>query len=337
MLKTIMLDLKPGMRLDQAIASGAEDLSRSRVQALIKEGSVRVNGKKILDAASKTKEGMVCVVTIPDAVPSVMIAQNIPLDIVFEDEHLLVINKPAGMTVHPAAGNREGTLVHALLHHCGDTLSGIGGVARPGIVHRLDKDTSGLMVVAKHDTAHQHLAAQLAKRTLKRVYQAVIWGRMNLASGALDGAISRSHQNRKKMAVVKEGKQARTHYEEIEVFWTKPVGKRPGEALASIVECRLETGRTHQIRVHFSHAGHGLVGDALYGAASSQRLRHFPEAAISQGSREALINFGRQALHALEIGFIHPISHEIMHFSAALPNDINSLIQKIKYAHLDNT
>lgn len=325
------------MRLDQAIASEVEDLSRSRVQALIKQGSVSIDGKKALDSSVKTKEGTICVVTIPDAAPSVMVAENITLDIVFEDEHLLVINKPAGMTVHPAVGNREGTLVHALLHHCGDTLSGIGGVARPGIVHRLDKDTSGLMVVAKHDAAHQHLAAQLAKRTLKRVYQAVIWGRMNIASGALEGDISRSHQNRKKMAVVKKGKHARTHYEEIEVFWTKPVGKRPGEALASMVECRLETGRTHQIRVHFSHAGHGLVGDALYGAVSSQRLRHYPEAAVSEGAREALINFGRQALHALEIGFIHPISHETMSFTAPLTDDINSLIKKLKYAHLDNT
>ncbi|MFO1242828.1 MAG: RluA family pseudouridine synthase [Rickettsiales bacterium] len=330
-MKIITVQLnQSGQRLDQAIVAATEDLSRSRVQALIKEGCVTVDGRNVTDASAKVKEGMQCRIEIPDAISSVIVPENIPLDIVFEDAHLLVINKPAGMTVHPAVGNREGTLVHALLHHCGDTLSGIGGVARPGIVHRLDKDTSGLMVVAKHDAAHQHLSAQLAKRTLKRVYQALVWGRMAQLSGTLEGAISRSHANRKKMAVVKDGKPARTHYEEIESFWTESIGKRPSEVLVSVVECRLETGRTHQIRVHFAHAGHGLVGDALYGATTGQRLKHYPETSISKEARHALLEFPRQALHALEIGFIHPILHEHMSFSAPVPQDIKALISNLK-------
>ena len=337
-MRTITLDdLPPGTRLDQAIAAKLDEFSRSRIQALIREGNLKAGGKSITDSSAKTKEGVLYELTIPATKASTLVAENISLDIVFEDEHLLVINKPAGMTVHPSAGHSEGTLVHALLHHCGASLSGIGGVGRPGIVHRLDKDTSGLMVVAKNDAAHHHLSEQLATRTLKRVYNAIVWGRMKTRHGEIEGNISRSTANRKKMAITKTGKSARTHFEELEVFWTESIGKRPSEALVSLVECRLETGRTHQIRVHLSAQGNGLLGDPLYGNTTPHRLKHYGEKAIKPNVYKRLQEFNRQALHALEIGFIHPISGKTMHFASTLPDDIFSLLQLLKTEGKSNT
>lgn len=330
-MQTITLDdLASGARLDQAIASRLPEFSRSRIQALIKEGRLQANGKPISDPAGKTKAGMVYTLTIPDMKALTLTPENIALDIVFEDEHLLVVNKQAGMTVHPSTGHAEGTLVHALLYHCGDSLSGIGGVGRPGIVHRLDKDTSGLMVVAKHDAAHQHLSNQLSKRTLKRAYNAVIWGRMQMPDGMLEGAIGRSSANRKKMAVTKTGKEARTHYQELEVYWTEKSGKRPALPLASLIECHLDTGRTHQIRVHFSAAGRGLVGDPLYGSMAAHRLKQHSEKSVYPSVFKALSEFSRQALHALEIGFIHPTLHTPMYFTSDLPDDLKNLISILK-------
>lgn len=338
MMQTITLDdLAPGVRLDQAIAATLSDFSRSRIQTLIKEGNLQANGKTIEDPSGKTKAGIVYTLTVPDTKALELAAENIALDIVYEDEHLLVINKAAGMAVHPSAGHEQGTLVHALLYHCGDSLSGIGGVGRPGIVHRLDKDTSGLMVVAKNDAAHQHLSKQLSKRTLKRVYNALIWGRMQIPDGMLEGAIGRSPVNRKKMAITKTGKEARTHYQELEVYWTQQSGKRPALPLASLVECHLDTGRTHQIRVHFNAAGRGLVGDPLYGSITAHRLKQHSEKSVHPIVFRALSEFNRQALHALEIGFIHPTLHTPMNFSSDLPEDLQSLISILKTNAPHNT
>jgi len=237
-------------------------------------------------------------IILPPPVPAEPRAQAIALKIVFEDEHMLVIDKPAGLVVHPAPGSPDGTLVNALLAHCSETLSGIGGVARPGIVHRLDKDTSGLMVVAKHDRAHQGLSAQLLDRSLGRTYLAFVWGTPTPRAGKIDAPIGRHPVDRKKMAVVKSGRSAVTHYEVLEIL--------DG---ASLVKCKLETGRTHQIRVHLSHIGHPLVGDPVYG----------------KGRRPPPIPLARQALHATEIRFIHPVTGKPMTFHSDLPPDLSAL------------
>jgi 23S rRNA pseudouridine1911/1915/1917 synthase len=246
---------------------------------------------------------------VPEPKPAHNEAQDIALEIVFEDDHLLVVDKPAGLVVHPAAGNFDGTLVNALLHHCAGRLSGIGGVARPGIVHRIDKDTSGLLVVAKTDVAHEGLAAQFARHNIHRLYAAVVGGLPNPASGSVHAPLARSPANRKKMAVVDEGrgKRAVTHYRLI----------RPLRA-AALVECRLETGRTHQVRVHMASIGHPLVGDPVYGRAKSEH-------------REMLksLNFQRQALHAAELGFVHPVSKGNLSFKSALPSDMQELLRAL--------
>jgi 23S rRNA pseudouridine1911/1915/1917 synthase len=295
-----------GWRLDRALAAAVPTLSRERLKALISGGSVvGPEGAPVRDPALKAVAGAAYQVEIPDPRPAHNEAQDIALAIVFEDDHLLVVDKPAGMVVHPAAGNFDGTLVNALLHHCAGRLSGIGGVARPGIVHRIDKDTSGLLVVAKTDVAHEGLAAQFAKHSVDRRYLAIVAGLPNPLSGSVDAPLARSSANRKKMAVTREGrgKRAVTHY--------RIVTPLKGAAL---VECRLETGRTHQVRVHMASIGHPLLGDQVYG-----RPR--------QGHGELLkrLGFQRQALHAAELGFVHPVSKEKLSFKSALPSDIQEL------------
>jgi len=246
---------------------------------------------------------------VPEPEPAHNEAQDIPLRIVFEDEHLLVVDKPAGLVVHPAAGNRDGTLVNALLHHCGGTLSGIGGVARPGIVHRIDKDTSGLLVVAKTDVAHEGLAKQFAAHSVERRYLAIVSGVPKTAEGTIDAALARSSANRKKIAIVESsrGKRAVTHWRRLSVLRD-----------AALVECRLETGRTHQVRVHLASIGHSLVGDPVYGKAGKTHRKLLED-----------IGFYRQALHAAELGFVHPVNKRRLSFASAMPADMQELFDAL--------
>ncbi len=315
-----------GQRLDKALAMLASEISRARLQQVIKEGGVRLNGVVASDGKRKVVEGDEIALIIPPARPPDPVGQDIPLDVVFEDEHLIVIDKQAGLVVHPAGGHEDGTLVNALIAHCGASLSGIGGVRRPGIVHRLDKDTSGLLVVAKNDRAHQKLAKQFADhgRTgpLQRAYLAIVWGFPRRPHGTIATQIERSNKNREKMMVVGEdhGREAITHYTVIERFPPLLRGGEETEALASLVECRLETGRTHQIRVHMSHLGHPLLGDQLYGSGFATKASRLPEAA-----REALTALGRQALHAAVLGFEHPVTGEEMLFESEPPVEFANL------------
>lgn len=293
----------------------ADSFSRSRLQALIADGYVISDGATITDASRKVKPGENYYVVAPPLLPAVPQAQPAALDIIYEDAHLLVLNKAAGMTVHPGAGNPDGTLVNALLAHCGDSLSGIGGVARPGIVHRIDKETSGLLVVAKHDAAHRHLSAQLAARTLKRNYLALAWAVPHPWTGIIDAPIGRSPKHRKKMAIVKGGRPARTYYRVKEAF---------GDA-AALLAFSLETGRTHQIRVHALHLGHPLVGDPVYGGAFGSKLARL-EKQLEPDDFIFLRQFKRQALHAETLRFIHPMTEQELAFDAPLPADMQALI-----------
>lgn len=317
----ITVEQEAGQRLDKFLAGKLPGFSRSRVQGLLEQALVTCNGETVTSASCKIKTGNKYQVIIPEAAPSHIEPQAMELDIVYEDAHLLVINKPAGLTVHPAPGNRDRTLVNALLAHCGDSLSGIGGVARPGIVHRIDKDTSGLLVVAKNDAAHNFLSAQLAGHTLGRTYTAIVWGVPRPAQGTITGNIGRSPINRQKMAVVKNGgKAAITHYTTLQTLSSK---------LAAFVECRLETGRTHQIRVHFLHIGCPLVGDPTYGQATSRRLGQNIYKHIPENTRSALQDFKRQALHASELRLIHPQTKKEMSFSCPLPADMLELLEQL--------
>jgi len=297
-------------RLDKAIAD-ATDLSRARVQALIAQGQVELDGGPAASPSAKAKAGAAFRVTVPAAIEAEAKPQDIPLTVAYEDDHLIVVDKPAGMVVHPAAGNPDGTLVNALLHHCGGSLSGIGGVARPGIVHRIDKDTSGLLVVAKSDAAHEGLAAQFADHSVHRRYLAVCGGYPAPASGTIDERLGRSDANRKKMAVLAKdssrGKHAVTHYKAL---------KRLDSA--ALIECRLETGRTHQVRVHCASIGHALLGDQLYGKTPKRLKPLLTE-----------LKFARQALHAAELGFLHPILDQEVRFHADLPADMQELIDEL--------
>lgn len=297
-------------RLDKVLAE-ASGLSRGRIQALIAAGRVQIAGALATSASAKTGSGASYIIDIPPAAPAEAQPQDIPLDIVFEDAHLIVVNKPAGLVVHPAAGNRDGTLVNALLHHCAGELSGIGGVARPGIVHRIDKDTSGLLVVAKTDSAHEGLAAQFADHSIDRAYIAFAAGKPHPPSGTISGRVGRSDRNRKKMAVLADGatrgKHAVTHY--------KTIATHPH---CSEIECRLETGRTHQVRVHCASIGHALLGDPLYGRAPAP-LRPILNR----------LGFQRQALHATELGFAHPATGERVIFRTDMPGDMRELIDEI--------
>jgi len=299
-----------GWRLDRALAAAVPTLSRERLKALISSGAVAgPQGDAVRDPAAKAVPGGVYAVEVPEPKPAHNEPQDIPLDILFEDDHLLVVDKPAGLVVHPAAGNFDGTLVNALLHHCAGRLSGIGGVARPGIVHRIDKDTSGLLVVAKTDRAHEGLAAQFAKHSIHRLYHAVVAGLPKPPSGTVDAPLARSSVNRKKMAIVEEGrgKRAVTHFRLVEPLRG-----------ASLVECRLETGRTHQVRVHMASIGHPLLGDPVYGRARSDHKDVLKR-----------LNFSRQALHAAELGFVHPVLNENLSFKSALPSDIQELLRAL--------
>lgn len=298
-----------GQRLDKALAD-ASGLSRERIKALLGEGRIAVDGKPVSQASIKPAAGAAFRIVVPEAVPAEAQAQDIPLDVVYEDDDLIVVDKPAGLVVHPAAGNLDGTLVNALLHHCRGQLSGIGGVARPGIVHRIDKDTSGLLVVAKTDAAHEGLARQFADHSLERAYLAVVGGHPVPPAGTVRGAIARSSHDRKKMALVEDGrgKHAVTHYRTVE--------RLNG---ASLVECRLETGRTHQVRVHMSSIGHPLVGDPVYGR-TPPRLRPV----LSE------LHFRRQALHAAVLGFVHPVSGVSLRFESRLPADMERLLVELR-------
>jgi len=315
-----------GARLDKALAMLADDISRARLQQVIKDGGVALNGAVFTDGSRKVVEGDQLTLVMPAARPADPVGQDIPLTVVYEDDHLIVIDKPAGLVVHPAGGHEDGTLVNALIAHCGASLSGIGGVRRPGIVHRLDKDTSGLLVVAKTDKAHQGLAKQFADhgRTgpLQRAYLAIVWGFPRRPHGTIEANIERSNKNREKMAVVGEerGREAITHFSVMERYPALLKGREETEPLASLVECRLETGRTHQIRVHMSHLGHPLLGDGLYGSGFATKAARLPEEA-----REALAALGRQALHAAVLGFEHPATGEELLFESEPPGDFANL------------
>jgi 23S rRNA pseudouridine1911/1915/1917 synthase len=296
-------------RIDKALAE-ASGLSRERVKALIGEGRVLLEGAPATSASQRISAGSCFVIHLAPPANPQAIPQDIPIVVVYEDEHLIVVDKPAGMVVHPAAGNREGTLVNALLHHCEGQLSGIGGVARPGIVHRIDKDTSGLLVVAKTDAAHEGLARQFADHSLERAYLAVVNGHPSPLMGTIEGRIGRSEGDRKKMAVLTKnssrGKHAVTHYKVIQALEG-----------CSLVECRLETGRTHQVRVHLSALGHPLLGDPVYGRTNA-RLRPVLER----------LGFRRQALHAAILGFVHPVTGTALRYTSQLPADMRELIDE---------
>ena len=311
-----------GRRLDSHLAHRLPDLSRTRIKALILARLVRSGSETLPEPSERVKPGQGFAIFVPESVDAKPVGQAIPLAILYEDEDIIVIDKPAGLVVHPAAGNPDRTLVNALIAHCGESLSGIGGVKRPGIVHRLDKDTSGLMVAAKSDVAHAGLSAQFADRRMARAYTAVVWGVPSPRAGAIEGNIGRSPTNRKKMAVVhRGGKQARTRYRVLRIL-----GRRSA-AVASVLECRLETGRTHQIRVHLTERGHPLVGDRLYGRARRARWGR-----LDSEARRRVEAFGRQALDAHLLGFTHPRTGEALEFKKTLTADIVGLIESLNGA-----
>lgn len=303
-------------RLDRALADALPDLSRSRVKALILGGAVSdASGFVLADPSKKVPGGVALEVLAPEPEAVVPEPENIPLDVLHEDDDVIVIDKPAGLVVHPAAGNPTGTLVNALLHRCGDGLSGIGAAARPGIVHRLDKDTSGVMVAAKSDLAHRGLSEQFRDHSLRRSYRALVWGVPEPREGEIESRIGRDPRNRKAMAVVPVGgKHALTRYRVIRTIGLS----------ASLVECRLATGRTHQIRVHMTHIGHPIIGDPLYGGRRRRSKR------LSNDQIVGLKDWNRQALHANFIGFTHPKSGGVLRFESALPSDINNLIDLLQ-------
>lgn len=297
-------DTATGTRLDRALAEAVPTLSRERLKALIAGGNVTDRrGVAATDPARKAMGGQMFSIALPAPTPLANEAQDIALNVVFEDEHLIVIDKAAGLVVHPAAGNLDGTLVNALLHHCAGQLSGIGGVARPGIVHRIDKDTSGLMVAAKSDAAHLGLAAQFAAHSIDRRYRAIVAGRPNPAEGTVNAPLARSPSNRKKIAIVEGGKHAVTHYRMIQTLHD-----------AALIECRLETGRTHQVRVHMASIGHALIGDPVY-----SRTKQAHRATLET------LGFRRQALHAAHLGFVHPVKSNALAFESEIPADMQEL------------
>jgi 23S rRNA pseudouridine1911/1915/1917 synthase len=298
-----------GWRLDRALAAAIPTMSRERLKALIRSGGLTAHGASVRDPAIKVRGDERFRLEVPEPQPAHNEPQDIPLTIAFEDEHLLVVDKPAGLVVHPAAGNLDGTLVNALLHHCGGSLSGIGGVARPGIVHRIDKDTSGLLVIAKTDVAHEGLAKQFAAHSIERKYLAIVGGVPKSSGGTVDASLARSSANRKKIAIVEEGrgKRAVTHWKRLEILDD-----------AALVECSLETGRTHQVRVHMASIGHPLLGDPVYGR--------------SKGHRDLLkrLEFHRQALHAARLGFTHPVTKHRLSFTSGMPADMQELFNQLR-------
>ena len=305
-------DSADGWRLDRALAEAVPSLSRERLKSLIASGLVSGPDGPARDGARKVSAGALFSVTVPEPAPLENEAQDIALNIVFEDEDLIVVDKPAGLVVHPAAGNLDGTLVNALIHHCGGSLSGIGGVARPGIVHRIDKDTSGLIVVAKTDAAHIGLSAQFKAHSIDRRYRAIVIGHLRMMAGTVNAPLGRSPSNRKKMAVVREGqgKHAVTHWRKLEELRG-----------ADLIECRLETGRTHQVRVHMASVGHALAGDPAYARSNGQLG--------ALGQLLETLNFRRQALHAAHLGFIHPVKSTALSFDSEMPSDMRELYNRL--------
>jgi 23S rRNA pseudouridine1911/1915/1917 synthase len=303
-------------RLDRVLAGSLRELSRSRLKALILAGRVSVGSAPICDPAYHVAAGDTITIDVPQAVAAEPAGEDIALDIVYEDDDIIVIDKPSGLVVHPAAGHETGTLVNALIAHCGASLSGIGGVRRPGIVHRLDKDTTGLMVAAKNDRAHQSLTAQFADHgrtgAMRRGYMAFVWGVPNRQRGRVDAPIDRHPHAREKMAVRQSGREAVTHWEVQENFQG-----RDGKPVATLLACQLETGRTHQIRVHLAHIGHPLMGDSVYGPHFKTKASH-----LGPRSRTALAALGRQALHAYLLVLQHPKTGEILHWESPLPKDL---------------
>jgi len=315
-----------GERLDRVLAARVVELSRSRHKELILAGRVAIDGATIRDPSHRVNAGGTVVLDLPPPEEPEVGPENIPLRVVFEDDELIVIDKPKGLVVHPAAGHESGTLVNALIAHCGASLSGIGGVRRPGIVHRLDKDTTGLMVVAKNDQAHQSLTAQFADhgRTgpMQRGYMAFVWGVPGRQRGTVDAPIDRHPYAREKMAVRPGGREAVTHWE-LQASYQG----RDGKPVASLLACQLETGRTHQIRVHLAHIGHPLLGDAVYGPHFKTKAGH-----LGGQGKEALTALGRQALHAWLLALEHPRTGELLHWEAALPEDLLLLQRALEAA-----
>jgi len=319
----VVEEAEGGERLDRLLALHFSDISRSRCKALIEEGCVSADGRKIGEAKYRVKPGERISLIVPEAQPAEPEPEDIPLSIVYEDDQLIVLDKPAGLVVHPGAGNWTGTLVNALIAHCGDSLSGIGGVRRPGIVHRLDKETSGLLVVAKTDRAHAGLSEQFAAHgrdgRLERRYIALVWGALRRPAGTIHTNLGRMESNRQKIAVLRTGgREAITHYEVIE---------STDDGLVSAVFCHLETGRTHQIRVHMAHIGHPLLGDETYGKGFLTRA-----ARLEPDARAALTAVGRQALHAGLLGFDHPVTGEHMVFESPLPADLAELVARLNFS-----
>jgi 23S rRNA pseudouridine1911/1915/1917 synthase len=316
-----------GQRLDRVLALRIPSLSRSRLKALILDSQVTIqetpNARTILDPGYRVNAGESVTVKVPAPDEAQPKGENIPLNIVYEDDSLIVIDKPKGLVVHPSAGHATGTLVNALIAHCGDSLSGIGGVKRPGIVHRLDKDTTGLMVVAKNDKAHHALSKQFANKIeseLKRGYIAFVWGAPDRPKGTIDAALDRNPHNREKRAVREGGREAVTHWHLLEKF-----AGRDDKPVASMLACTLDTGRTHQIRVHLAHIGHPILGDATYGTGFKTKAALLPQSAQS-----ALAALGRQALHAQLLSFEHPETGELMEFRSPLPADLAAVRDALK-------
>jgi 23S rRNA pseudouridine1911/1915/1917 synthase len=326
-----------GLRLDSFLADKAGSLSRSRAKSLIKEGAVMIDGVPTDDPRKAVVAGSTYTLALPEPVPAVPQPEDIPLEILFEDAHLIIINKASGMAVHPAPGSWDGTLVNALLFHCEGQLPGIGGVERPGIVHRLDKLTTGVMVAAKTEPAHVGLSALFATHDIDRSYLAVTRGAPRPLSGTIDEPIARATGDRKKMAVVRNpdethGREAITHYKALETFGLRDKGT--GLPAAALVKCTLETGRTHQIRVHMSHVGASLIGDPVYGR--SKGVTAWGSGEDFDTARDAARRFERQALHAAVLGFVHPITGEDLHFEAPLPHDMTDLIAALRLLPKDD-
>jgi 23S rRNA pseudouridine1911/1915/1917 synthase len=311
-----------GWRLDRFLSAALPDFSRSRLQQLLEAGAVTNGNRTVKDADHRVKPGEVYDLVIPPVASARPQGEDIPLSVVYEDKDLIVIEKPAGLVVHPAAGNPDGTLVNALIGHCGEDMLSIGGEARPGIVHRLDKDTSGLLVAAKSERAMASLAKQFANHTIERAYHAVVWGSPREASGRIESQLGRSPFDRKRMAILRSGgKKAVTHYQVLEKFGP---AERP---FASLVECRLETGRTHQIRVHMTHLGHPLIGDPQYGRA---RPTPRPKNDAENAAFTVVAGFSRQALHAFVLGFQHPSLHKTLRFESVWPADFEGLVGALR-------
>jgi 23S rRNA pseudouridine1911/1915/1917 synthase len=330
-IEIIVDEAGAGQRLDQYLSAQAtlqaESLSRTRLQSLIEAGKISVDGKPAAQTKQKLRVGQKILVEVPESAPAEPKGEDIPLNIVFEDDSLVVLDKPAGLVVHPGAGHETGTLVNALIAHCGESLSGIGGVKRPGIVHRLDKDTSGLLVVAKTDAAHQRLSKLFADHgrtlSLTREYLAIVWGVPDRQIGVIDAPLGRHNTQREKMAVVSEerGREAVTHWRLLEKFGAD----RDKKAVASLIACELETGRTHQIRVHMAHIGHPLLGDAVYGGGFKTKAQQ-----LSPEAQAALAALNRQALHARALGFEHPVTREELLFESEPPEDFAKMVEALR-------